>query len=179
MIKVGIIGCGKIAQVRHIPEYIANKDADIAGYYDLNYERACGLARKYGGTAYKTMGELLENPQIDAVSVCVANNAHAKVTIQALSSGKHVLCEKPMAVTMEECEQMVETANWTGKKLMIGQNQRLARTHVKAKELIRDGLIGKGLRLRLASGMAGRMTGVLTAGRQAGFSTSPGEPLAR
>lgn len=155
MIKVGIIGCGKIAQVRHIPEYIANKDACIAGYYDFVYERAQELLRKYGGKVYKTLEELLADSQIDAVSVCVANNAHARVTIQALLAGKHVLCEKPMAVTMEECEQMVATADQVGKSLMIGQNQRLARAHVKARKLVKSGLIGKVLTFRTCFGHGG------------------------
>lgn len=110
MIKIGVIGCGKISQVRHFPEYAAHPGAELAGYYDLNYERASRMAEQYGGTAYGTLEELLEDPQIDAVSVCTANNTHAAVTIRALEAGKHVLCEKPMAVTIDECERMVEAA---------------------------------------------------------------------
>ena len=74
MIKIGVIGCGKISQVRHFPEYAAHPGAELAGYYDLNYERASRMAEQYGGTAYGTLEELLEDPQIDAVSVCTANN---------------------------------------------------------------------------------------------------------
>ena len=143
MFGIGIIGCGKIAQVRHIPEYADHKDAKLLGFYDINLERAKELAAKYGGTAYATVEELLKNPEIDAVSVCAANVAHAELTIQALNAGKHVLCEKPMATTVEECEAMVEAAKKNGKYLMIGQNQRLAKAHATAKKLIDDGLIGK------------------------------------
>ena len=90
MFKIGIIGCGKIAQVRHIPEYAAHPDAELAGFYDLNEGRADELAAQYGGKAYSSYEELLADPQIDAVSVCVANHAHAEITIAALRAGKHV-----------------------------------------------------------------------------------------
>ena len=79
MFGIGIIGCGKIAQVRHIPEYAEHKDAKLVGFYDINQERAATLAAQHGGTAYATVEELLANPDIDAVSVCAANFAHAEL----------------------------------------------------------------------------------------------------
>ena len=87
-IKVGIIGCGKIAQVRHIPEYLANPNAEICGFYDINLARAEELARKYGAKAYPTYEALLADPGIDAVSVCAANHVHAEISIAALKAGK-------------------------------------------------------------------------------------------
>ena len=142
MFKIGIIGCGKISQIRHIPEYAGHPDAQLCGYYDLNTERAEELAARYGGTVYDSYEELLSNKEIDAVSVCVANNDHANITIAALRAGKHVLCEKPMAMSLAECEAMVQTAKEEGKFLMIGHNQRLAKAHAKARELVKSGLIG-------------------------------------
>lgn len=155
MVRVGIIGCGKIAQVRHLPEYRDNVDADLAGYYDFNWERAVETAEKYGGKAYASVDELLADKNIDAVSVCVANNAHAEVSIKALKAGKHVLCEKPMATTIEECEAMEKAARESGKYLMIGQNQRLAKAHIKARELLKQGVIGKVLTFRTTFGHGG------------------------
>ena len=96
MVRVGIIGCGKIAQVRHIPEYLDNPNAKLTGLYDLNLQRAKNLAEKYGCKSYESIEEMLADPEIDAVSVCVANHVHAEITIAALKAGKHVLCEKPM-----------------------------------------------------------------------------------
>lgn len=142
MFKIGIIGCGKIAQVRHIPEYAGNPDAQLAGYYDFNQERAQKLADMYGGMVYASYEEMLADPSIDAVSVCVANDAHARITIEALKSGKHVLCEKPMAMSLKECEAMVDAAKETGKYLMVGHNQRLAKAHAKARQLVKEGAIG-------------------------------------
>lgn len=143
MLRVGIIGCGKIAQVRHLPEYAARKDCQITALYDLNAERAHELARQYGAKAFSSCEEMLKCGEVDAVSICSTNTSHAAFTIAALKAGKHVLCEKPMAITREECEAMVAAAKESGKRLMIGQNQRLAGAHVKAKELIKAGSIGK------------------------------------
>ena len=168
-IKIGVIGCGKIAQVRHIPEYAANPHVEIAGFYDVNRERAEELAKKYGAAAYASYGELLADKEIDAVSVCAANNAHAEISIAALKAGKHVLCEKPMAVTLEECEAMVSAAKEAGKYLMIGQNQRLAKAHVKAKELIAAGAIGKVLTFRTIFGHGGPETWSVDPGKNVWF----------
>ena len=158
MFGIGIIGCGKIAQVRHIPEYAANKDAKLLGFYDINLERARELAAQYGGTAYETVEELLANEQIQAVSVCAANFAHAELTVKALEAGKHVLCEKPMATTLAECEAMVAAARANGRYLMIGHNQRLAKAHATAKELIDGGLIGDIVTFRTTFGHGGPET---------------------
>ena len=158
MFGIGIIGCGKIAQVRHIPEYAENKDAQLLGFYDINKARAAALAEQYGGTAYETVEDLLANPDIAAVSICAANFAHAELTIAALNAGKHVLCEKPMAITLAECEAMVEAAKKNGKFLMIGHNQRLAKAHAVARKLIVDGLIGDIVTFRTTFGHGGPET---------------------
>ena len=168
-IRIGMIGCGKIAQVRHIPEYADNPDAELCGFFDLSFERAQEMADKYGGKAYKTAEELLADPSIDAVSVCVANNAHAELSIRALQAGKHVLCEKPMAVTLEECEAMVAEAKKAGKFLMIGHNQRLAKAHVWAKKLLDDGLSGRVITFRTTFGHGGPETWSITPGKNVWF----------
>jgi predicted dehydrogenase len=168
-IKIGIIGCGKIAQVRHIPEYAANPNSQVYGFYDINLARAEALAAQYGGKAYPTYEALLADPEIEAVSVCAANHVHAEITIAALKAGKHVLCEKPMAVTLAECEAMVGAAKESGKYLMIGQNQRLARAHAKAKELIEQGAIGKVLTFRTIFGHGGPETWSIDPGSNVWF----------
>ncbi len=115
MVKVGVIGCGKIAITRHLPEYASNPDVEIAGVYDFNLERAKEVAEQYQTRAYESVEEMLNDPQIEAVSVCVRNSDHSKVTVDALRAGKHVLCEKPMAVSLDECKEMVKTAEKQGK----------------------------------------------------------------
>ena len=169
MLNIGILGCGKIAQVRHIPEYIANKDANIVGFFDMDAQRCQEIAAKYGGRAYASAEELFADPAIDAVSVCVANFAHADLSIQALKAGKHVLCEKPMAITLAECENMLAEADKAGKRLLIGQNQRLAKAHVKARELVAAGEIGRVITFRTFFGHAGPETWSITPGKNTWF----------
>ena len=165
MLNIGIIGCGKIAQVRHLPEYEQNPGARIAGLYDLNQERAQALAAQYGAKAYESYEALLADPAIDAVSVCSANVSHAEIAVAALEAGKHVLCEKPMATTLADCEAMVECAKRTGKFLMIGHNQRLAKAHVEAKRLIDQGLIGDIITFRTTFGHGGPETWAINPGK--------------
>lgn len=169
MFKVGIIGCGKIAQVRHIPEYVNNKDAELAAFYDMNTERAKELASLYGGMVCESYQEMLADPAIDAVSVCTANNVHAAITIAALRAGKHVLCEKPMATTLEECEAMVSAAKETGKILMIGHNQRLTKAHAKAKRLLDEGIIGDVITFRTTFGHGGPESWSIDSGKNVWF----------
>lgn len=169
MLKIGIMGCGKIAQVRHIPEYMANKDCEIVAFFDLCKERAEEMAAKFGGRAYNSAEELLADPKIDAVSVCVANFAHAELAIMALRAGKHVLCEKPMATNIEDCEAMIAAAKESGKRLLIGQNQRFAKAHILAKELIADDVIGKVISFRTTFGHGGPETWSITPGKGTWF----------
>lgn len=164
MVKAGVIGCGKIAQVRHIPEYMDNPDVQLAGVFDLNQERAKDLAKQYHCKAYESMEAMLADEEIDAVSICTANHVHAQMTIQALNAGKHVLCEKPMATAIEDCEAMVRAAKENGKKLMIGQNQRFAKAHMEAKKLLSQGVIGEVITFRTIFGHGGPETWSVDAG---------------
>lgn len=154
-IGVGIIGCGKIAQTRHAPEYAANENVRIVGFCDFVYERAQEMARKYGGRAFASVEEMLSCEEVEAVSVCSANHTHASVTVEALRWGKHVLCEKPMATTMEECEAMQREAKLAKKTLAIAHNQRLHPVHRRAKELLAQGAIGAPISFKTCFGHSG------------------------
>lgn len=153
--KVGIIGCGSIAKQRHGYEYFHKDGVEIGGFYDRMTERAEKLVGLYGGRIYASVEEMLADASIDAVSVCVANAAHAEITIAALNAGKHVLCEKPMAVSEQECEAMVAAAKKNGKRLMIGHNQRLSPAHKRAKELLSEGRMGRVLTFQSTFGHKG------------------------
>ena len=147
MLRIGVIGCGKITQVRHAPEYAENADCTLVAWYDAIPERAQAMADLYGGTVCASVEEVLALKP-DAVSVCVANRDHASVTIRALEAGCHVLCEKPMAVTMEECERMLAAAKRTGGVLMLGHNQRFNKSHMEARRMLQSGELGKAVSFR-------------------------------
>lgn len=142
-LKVAVIGCGSIAQYRHLPEYHSNKEVEIVAVCDIVAERAEEMAVQYGAKAFTDYKDVVNLDEIDVVSVCLPNYLHAPVSIAALNAGKHVLCEKPMATSQEEAEAMIQAAKVNDKKLMIGHNQRFVPSHQKAKEIIELGKLGK------------------------------------
>lgn len=142
-LKVAVIGCGSIAQYRHLPEYYSNKEVEIVAVCDIVAERAEEMAVQYGAKAFTDYKDVVNLDEIDVVSVCLPNYLHAPVSIAALNAGKHVLCEKPMATSQEEAEAMIQAAKVNDKKLMIGHNQRFVSSHQKAKEIIELGKLGK------------------------------------
>jgi len=149
-VKYGIIGCGAIAQRRHLPECAANSHSLVAALADPMADRVASLAKQYGGKPYTDYKEMLGQADIDAVVVAGPNALHTEQTIAALNSGKHVLCEKPMATTREDARAMMAAAEKNKKFLMIGLNQRLMPPHVKAKEILQSGKLGKVLSFRTA-----------------------------
>lgn len=155
MIKVGVIGCGSISRQRHVYEYAHNKDVEIVGYFDARKERAEAMAKDFGGKVFDNVDDLINDPNIDAVSVCVANAFHAENTIKCLNAGKHVLCEKPMATSLVDCQAMIDAAKKNNKHLLIDQNQRLTPTHKRAKELIATGEYGKVISFQTTFGHGG------------------------
>lgn len=149
-VKYGIIGCGAIAQRRHIPECVANPDSKLAALADPVKERVDELAARHGAKGYTDYKALLDDPSIDAVVVAGPNSLHAQQTIETLAAGKHVLVEKPMATTREDAKAMIDAAKKAGKFMMIGLNQRLMPPHVKAKKLLQSGAIGSIFAFRTA-----------------------------
>ena len=154
-IKVGIIGCGAITEFRHAPEYRMNKNVEIIAFCDAQLKRAEKLANEYGGKVFSDYQDIFKMKDLDAVSVCTSNNSHANITIEALRAGKHVLCEKPMATSIEDARAMIENAEKYGKFLMIGHNQRLDQVHVKAKHILDSGELGRILSFKTCFGHAG------------------------
>ncbi len=143
-IKAAVVGVGSISSY-HIKGYLANPDVELYAFCDINADRLKMMGEKYGVTRlYTDEAEMLrELPEIDVVSVCTWNSAHAPCTIMALDAGKHVLCEKPMASTLEEAEAMQEAAERNGKLLMIGFVRRFGRDCDLATKLICEGKLGE------------------------------------
>ncbi len=154
-VRVAVIGCGSIAKNRHLIEYRANQQVDIVAVCDIVEERAKQTAELHEAKAYTDYKQLLNEEDIDAVSVCLPNYLHAPVSIAALEAGCHVLCEKPMATSKEEAEEMIQAAEKNNRKLMIGHNQRFVPSHQKAKQLIESGELGKIYSFRTTFGHGG------------------------
>lgn len=145
-VNIGIIGCGKIVQVRHAPEALHNPNVKIAGFCDFNRARAEETAKTFGGIVYHDWLEMLDDATIDAIVVCSSNDTHAKIAINALKKGKHVLCEKPIAITAEDARNMTLVSEQSGKILMAAQNQRFETAHIKAKSILATNELGKPIR---------------------------------
>ncbi len=154
-IRVGIIGCGSIARLRHAPEYSANPNVEIAAFYDPNRDRAEALAKIYGGKVYEDYMDLIKDESIDAISDCSTNEMHHVISSIALQNDKNVLCEKPMATTVENAEKILDAKKNSKGILMIGHNQRLTVAHRKVKELINSGELGRVLTFSTVFGHKG------------------------
>lgn len=154
-LKVGVIGCGSIAQFRHLPEYKMNQNVQLTAVCDIDEHRVNQVADTYGVRAYTSYKAMIESGEVEAVSVCTSNFLHAPITIAALQAGIHVLCEKPMATSEEEARAMIKASVESGKKLMIAHNQRFVPSHQKARQLIESGQIGKIYSFRTAFGHGG------------------------
>jgi len=145
LLKVGIIGAGGIARYAHIPGWSRlPEEVELVAICDIIPERAGREAEANGiPNAYSSAEDMLTHHELDIVSVCVHNSAHRDCTIAALEAGANVLCEKPIAMSSAQAEEMIAAAKKTGKLLMVGQNQRFAPESRAAKRLIEDGLLGE------------------------------------
>ncbi|MEG1687097.1 MAG: Gfo/Idh/MocA family oxidoreductase [Angelakisella sp.] len=142
-LKIGIIGVGNIAET-HIAAYLKNPNVELYAFCDINPERLKAMSEKYGVTrTFTDKDELLSIKEIDAVSVCTWNSAHAPCTIAALNAGKHVLCEKPMAMSSAEAAEMKAAADRNGKLLMIGFVRRYGDDCATLKEMIDSNYLGE------------------------------------
>ena len=145
LIKVGIIGCGGIANGKHMPALAKVADCNMVAFCDILPERAEKAAKEYGtpdAKVYSDYKELLKDPEIEVVHVCTPNRSHSFITVDALEAGKHVMCEKPMAINSEEAKKMIDAANRTGKKLTIGYQSRFRDDSMYMKQEAEEGTFG-------------------------------------
>lgn len=145
-LKVGIIGCGGIANGKHMPALAKLDTVEMVAFCDVLKEKAEEAAKKFGtegAKVYADYKELLKDSSIDVVHVCTPNKSHADITVTALEAGKHVMCEKPMAKTAADARRMVEAAKRTGKKLTIGYQNRFRSDSQYLQKACRRGDLGE------------------------------------
>ena len=144
-LKVGIIGTGWIAEA-HIESYLEMDDVEVVAMADLIPGKSEKFAARYGVEGvrfYPSHKELIDNEQLDAVSVCTYNMTHAECTIYALEHGVNVLLEKPMCVTTEEAVEIMRAEKKSGKILSIGFQPRLDENMKMVKQIVQSGVLGK------------------------------------
>lgn len=142
-VTVAVIGCGAIARNEHLPAYVKNPMAKVKYVVDIKLDAARELAEKYNVPHFVTdYKEVLEDREVEAVSVCTPNYTHAPITIDCLNAGKNVLCEKPASISFELVKQMKEAADRNGKVLNIGVVNRFNTAVNHIKDMINAGEIG-------------------------------------
>ncbi len=145
-LKVGIIGCGGIANSKHMPALKSQNDkCEMVAFCDIITERAQKAAAEYGidgAKVYEDYHELLKDSSIDVVHVLTPNVAHCPITIAAFEAGKHVMCEKPMAATTEDAKLMMDAWEKSGKKFTIGYQNRFRRDTQTLYKACREGALG-------------------------------------
>ena len=143
-LKIGVIGNGSISGV-HLRAYSLNPNVEIYALCDINEERLNKRGDEYHvdpSRRFTDVNEMVKLPEIDAVSVCVWNAAHAECAIAALNAGKHVLCEKPMALNAQQAEAMKEAADRNGKLLMIGFVRRFGNDCAIVQDFVKNDFFG-------------------------------------
>ncbi len=176
-LRFGIIGCGGIAQSRHMPSLSRLPEVELAAFFDPTPARAEAARKSYGvrdAGVYADYKALLQDSSIDVVHVCTTNASHAEIAIAALEAGKHVLCEKPMATTPEDARRMVETARRTGRKLTVGYNNRFRPDSQLLYQICRQGDLGH---IYYAKALALRRRGVPSWGAFLDREKQGGGPL--
>lgn len=144
-VRIGIIGCGGIANGKHMPSLKALSNVEIVAFCDLILEKAEKAAKDFGtedAKVYTDYKKLLEDKTIDVIHVCTPNKSHAELSIAAMKADKHVMCEKPMAKTAADALEMVKVSEETGKKLTIGYQHRHKPESTFLKKAIERGDLG-------------------------------------
>lgn len=142
-INLAVVGTGSIG-LQHISSVLTTKGTKLSAICDSDGSRARETALKYGDLPWYTdYNEVLSRDDVDAVIVATNDQTHCEITVAALRAGKHVLCEKPMALLLKECKEMLHVSREAGRQLMVGQVCRYAPAFIKVKEMVDSGEIGE------------------------------------
>jgi len=142
-VRVGIVGVGFWSTLTHIPVYQTIPNIEIVAISDIVEERLQRVAHKFGiKKAYRDFARMLESEDLDIVSVCTPPSTHANLSIAAAEHGCNVFVEKPMAISLEECNKMITAAERNGVKLAINANYRWLPEYVCAKKHVENKIIG-------------------------------------
>jgi UDP-N-acetylglucosamine 3-dehydrogenase len=155
----GIVGVGEIGQVHLRGLQRAPELARVCAVTDVNAALRRTTATASGAVDCATLAQLLAREDVTAVSVCVPHNLHRDVALAAIAAGKHVLLEKPMAVTVAECDEIIDAAARAGVRVGVSHNQLFYPPHERARELLRGGMLGRPLLLRMRLAIGGKFGG--------------------
>lgn len=143
-VRLGIIGCGNVTENRHLPAIQAARSLRVIALADIDQERLLRVADKFGvENRYVDYRALLADPGVEAVAVCTPMQWHVEMAIAALDTGKHVFVEKPLALSLDEADALIQRAAESQCRVMVGYNLRWHRLVRQAWEMIRQGKLGQ------------------------------------
>jgi len=144
MLTVGLVGLGSISY-RHLSGYIESGLVNQVKGVDPSPEAREAAVREFGiiRAVYDALDPLLDDPQVDVIDICTPHYLHKQQAVAALRAGKHVILEKPMAMNVAECDEILAAASAAGRRVFVALCQRMFPAHIKAKQLIEDGAIGR------------------------------------
>lgn len=142
-LNFAIVGCGTVAQRLHIPACLKASGVNISAFVDIDINRAKAVSSRRCRSHFATIDELFKEQVPDAVVVCTSNAYHAPIAIKALNRNVHVLCEKPVAVNSDEARRMLQAEADSTASIMIAHNQRFDPVHLKARDILLSGELGR------------------------------------
>lgn len=143
-VSVAVIGCGFIAETAHIPNLHTNPKSRLVALCDVNKERLNAIGAKFNvERLFVDFNDVVRNEEVDAILVCTPITSHAEIAKAAVDAGKHVFVEKPLAANYLQGKAVVEAAEKSGVKLMVGYQMRFLPNHRKVKGIMRKGEIGE------------------------------------
>ncbi|MFL6196274.1 MAG: Gfo/Idh/MocA family protein [Thermoanaerobaculia bacterium] len=140
-VRMAVVGCGAVAAIHHLPAITASDRVEAAVLVDADEGRARALAERFGVTEVETDYRTLPG-RVDAAVVALPNSLHAPVSVELLKRGVHVLVEKPMAMSVRECDEMIAAAGAGRAVLAVGLDFRFFESSLLVRNLLRDGLLG-------------------------------------
>ena len=140
--RFGIIGCGRIAP-KHAESILALEEAELAAVCDIVPERAQSFAAKYGAVPYEDYRELLQRPDLDIITIATSSDLHAEIGCAAAQAGKHVMVEKPMAMTLRSADQLITACREAGVKLGVIHQNRYNKSVKLLRKALDEGRFGK------------------------------------
>jgi len=157
-IRVGVVGCGQIGRW-HLDAYKLNPQVKLVAFADTDFHRAQEFAREAGAVAYGSHAEMMEHEDLNGVSVCTVPSTHRDITLDLLNAGINVLCEKPLAISATQAQEMVDKAKEKDLILLPGFKFRFFDEVATAKEILKKGTLGRILNFRLMFGAIMDMDG--------------------
>ena len=142
-LRLGIVGTGAVAQLVHLPLCSSRRDVELVAVADKERDKAEALADRFGVKSILETGELLAHPKLDAVIICTPNHLHEEEAVSALEAGKHVLVERPLALSPEGCARVVDAARTADRTLVVGMNHRFRPDVSALRSFVASGELGR------------------------------------